>query len=67
MHDHSKSCPECGVWVGELPPPPAPALTVEDYQRALDELDQREGLTPEQKQHMRNQIESVLLPAISPV
>lgn len=67
MHDHSKSCPECGIWVDELPPPPRPALTVEDYQRALEELDKREGLTDEQKQHIRNQMESVLLPAISPV
>ena len=68
MRDPHKSCPECGIYIDEMPPPPTmPAMTVEDYQRALEELDKREGLTDEQKQHIRNQMESVLLPAISPV
>lgn len=64
MHNHITPCPECNTVSATSEPP---AMTVEDYQRALEELDKREGLTDEQKQHIRNQMESVLLPAISPV
>lgn len=60
-----KPCHECEPWTGKAPV--APAMTLEDYQRALAELDKREGLTDEQRQMVRNRIEQVLLPAISPV
>lgn len=59
-----KPCPECQLATGDAV---APALTLEDYHRALSELDKREGLTDELRQTIRNRMEEVILPALSPV
>lgn len=59
-----KPCPECQLVTGDEV---APALSLEDYHRALSELDKREGLSDEARQAIRNRMEEVILPALSPV